>query len=181
MAYRIENYGNDNNLYRVQVNQVDQASLGNGRYFPFTTLTFDCDYPGPKVTAMDFTFDISTGNLTNKIEYGQVSFNPANVTSFAISDTTAADNRYYNTHFTSIGSYIVDHPDKATLTDGNNVIQETDYSYNSPSGTIATKLGRISAGYYATNSYGNYTTYGLAGLTTDPVGVQTTIILRLDL
>ena len=40
---------------------------------------------------------------------------------------------------------------------------------------IATKLTRISAGYYATNSYGNYNSYGLVGQTTDPVGVQTTI------
>ena len=73
MAYRIETYGNDNELYHVQVNQVDQTSLGNGRYFPFTPLTFDCDYPGngtPKVTATEFAYDTTTGNLTNKIEYG---------------------------------------------------------------------------------------------------------------
>jgi RHS repeat-associated protein len=179
MAYRIETYGNDNNLYHVTVNQVDQSSLGNGRYFPFTTLSFDCDYPGggtPKVTATDFNYDTNTFNLTNKVEYGLVTgFNPSSVGSFTFTDTNSADNRYYNTHFTPVGTYIVDHPDTVVLADvNNNTIRETDYSYN-PGGTLATKLTRIAAGYYATNSYANYTSYGLVGQITDPVGVQTTI------
>jgi len=181
MPFRVETYGNDNNLYHVAVSQVNQASLGNGRYFPFVALTFDCDYSGSgtsnRGTATQFAYDLTTGNLTNKIAYGQVNnFNPTNVGSFSFTDADVTDTRYYNTHYTTIGSYIVDHPDKATLTDGNNnVIQEKDYTYNSPGGTLAAKLTRISAGYYATNSYGNYTTFGLPGLTTDPVGVQTTI------
>ena len=176
MAYRVETYGNDNALYHVTVNQVDQTSLGNGRYFPFTTLSFDCDYPGPKVTATDFAYDSSNGNLTNKIELGQVTgFNPSSVGSFTYTDTNT-DNRYYNTHFTPIGTYILDHPDKVTLADvNNNTIKETGYSYNSPAGTLQTKLTRIAAGYFATNSYANYTAYGLVGTITDPVGVQTTI------
>ena len=167
MVYRVETYGNDNKLYHTTVNQIDQFSFGNGRYFPFATLSFDCDYPGngtPRVTATDFAYDFTTGNLTNKIEYGEVTgFNPTNTGSFSFTDTNAADTRYYNTHFTAIGTYIVDHPDKVTLTDGNNnTVREADYSYNSPGGTLATKLTRISAGNYATNSYGNYTSYGLA-------------------
>ena len=179
MAFRVETYGNDNALYHVQVNQVDQASLGNSRYFPFVTLSFDCDYPSngtPRVTATDFAYDFTTGNLTNKIEYGEVTgFNPSNTGSFSFTNINAAGARYYNTHFTPIGTYIVDHPDKVTLADsGNNIVKEADYSYNS-GGTLATKLTRISAGNYATNSYGSYTTYGLPGLTTDPVGVQTEI------
>ena len=182
MAYRIETYGNDNNLYHVTVNQVNQASLGNGRYFPFTLLSFDCDYPGngtPKVTARQFAYDTSTGNLTNKIVYGQVTgFNPTNTGGFSFTDTDSTDTEYHNTHYASISgnSYILNRPDNASLTDsGNNVIQESKYTYNSSSGTIATKLARISSGYYATNTYGSYTTYGLVGTITDPVGVQTTI------
>ena len=176
MAYRVETYGNDNNLYHVTVNQVDQTSLGNGRYFPFTTLSFDCDYPGPKVAATDYNYDSSNGNLTNKLEYGLVTgFNPSSVGSFTFADSDSTDNRNYNSHFTAISTNIVDHPDKVTLADGsNNTIKETDYSYN-PGGTLSNKLTRISASYYATNSYANYTSYGLVGLTTDPVGVQTTI------
>ncbi|MGH7977973.1 MAG: toxin TcdB middle/N-terminal domain-containing protein, partial [Limisphaerales bacterium] len=182
MPYRIETYGNDGELYNVQINQVDQDSLGNARYFPFVTATFDCDYPGngtPNVTATQFAYDMTTGNLTNEIEYGQVnSFNPANVGSFSFTDADTTDDRYHRTTYATISgnSYIVDHPATVALADGNNnTIRETDYSYNSSSGTLATKLTRISAGYYATNSYANYTTYGLVGLTTDPVGVQTEI------
>jgi RHS repeat-associated protein len=182
MAYRTETYGNDNNLYHVTVNQVNQASLGNGRYFPFVQLSFDCEYPGggtPKVTATQFAYDTTTGNLTNKIDYGQVTnFNPASVGTFSFTDTDSTDTQYRNTHFAAISgnTYILDHPDDVSLTDGNNnVMQETKYSYNSSSGTIATKLTRITSGYYATNSYGSYTSYGLVGQTTDAVGVQTTI------
>ncbi|MGA2280262.1 MAG: toxin TcdB middle/N-terminal domain-containing protein [Verrucomicrobiota bacterium] len=180
MVYRVETYGNDNALYHVQVNQVDQASLGNGRYFPFMQTTFECDSsPGTtnRVRATQFAYDTATGNLTNKIVYGEVNgFNPTNVGGFSFTDASGADSKYYNTHYTAIGTYIVDHPDKATLTDGNNnVIRESDYAYNSPSGTLATKLTRISAGYFATNSYSSYNSYGLVGATTDPVGVQTTI------
>jgi len=182
MAYRTETYGNDNELYHVQINQVDQTSLGNGRYFPFTTLTFDCDYPGngtPKVTATDFAYDNSTGNLTNKVEYGLVNnFNPTNVGSFSFQDADGTDTKFHNTHYATLSgnSYILDHQDDVTLTDtNNNVIRETKYTYDQSSGAIATKLTRISAGYYATNSYGSYTLYGTVGTTTDPVGVQTTI------
>ena len=188
MKYRVESYGNDNNLYHVTVSQVNQTSLGNARYFPFTQLTFDCDYAGGitssnRVTATQFFYDPSNGNLTNKIEYGEVSgFNPTNTGGFAFTDVNTADTRSYNTHYTAIGTYIVDHPDKTTLTDsGNNVIQETDFSYNSPSGTLATKLTRIASSYLATNSYG-YNSYNLVSSKTDPVGVQTTIIfLRFGL
>jgi RHS repeat-associated protein len=182
MAYRVETYGNDNKLYHVQVNQVDQTSLGNGRYFPFTTLTFDCDYPGngtPKVMATDFAYDNSTGNVTNKVEFGLVnSFNPTNVGSFTFSDADGTDTKIHNTHYASLSgnSYILDHEDDVSLTDTNsNVIQETKNTYDQSSGAIATKLTRISSGYYATNSYGSYTVYGMVGTTTDPVGVQTTI------
>ena len=156
--------------------------MGNGRYFPFTTLTFDCDYPGngtPKVTATDFAYDNSTGNLTNKVEYGLVNnFNPTNVGSFSFQDADGTDTKFHNTHYATLSSnsYILDHQDDVSLTDtNNNVIQETKFTYDQSSGAISTKLTRISAGYYATNSYGSYTLYGMVGTTTDPVGVQTTI------
>ncbi len=181
VPFRVETYGNDNNLYHVVVNQVNQASLGNGRYFPFVQLTFDCDYSGSgtsnRVTATQFAYDTSTSNLTNKIGYGEVSsFNPTNVGTFAFTDADSTDTRKYNTHYTPIGSYIVDHPDTVTLADGNNnVFQETDYAYNSPSGTLASKQTRIAPTYFALTTYDSYNTYGLPTQTTSPVGVVTTI------
>lgn len=182
IAYRTETYGNDNNLYSVIVNQVDQAALGNGRYFPFVQLTFDCDYPGggtPKVTATKFAYDPATGNLTNQIVYGEVTgFNPTNVGGFSFSDAAAADTQSHNISYASISANadILDHPDTVSLTDtGNNVVRETKFTYNSSSGTLAAKLTRISSSAYATNSYGSYNSYGLPTTTTDPVGVQTTI------
>ena len=182
MPYRVEDYGNDGALYHVEINQVDQASLGNARYFPFTTLSFDCDYPGngtPKVTATDFAYDLTTGNLTNKVEYGQVTgFNPTNVSSFGFSDADGTDTRVYQSSYASLNnnSFIVDHIATNSLTDTNNIIvQQTIYTYNDYNGTLAAKLTLITSGYYATNSYSSYTAYGLVGLETDPVGVQTEI------
>ncbi|MFZ0826939.1 MAG: hypothetical protein WAO02_05915 [Verrucomicrobiia bacterium] len=72
VPFRLETYGNDNNLYHVTVNQVNQASLGNGRYFPFVQLTFGFDCPGGSNTVTQFAYDVSNGNLTNKIAYGLV-------------------------------------------------------------------------------------------------------------
>ena len=70
----------------------------------------------------------------------------------------------------------MDHPSKISLADASgNVFQEEDYTYDPTSGAPTTKLALITAGYYATNSYGNYDTYGLAALATDPVGVQTVL------
>src|ERR1700693_2481264 len=131
--FRQETYGNDNQLYHVTINQVNQASLGNARYFPFTQLTFDCDYPGggtPRITAKKLAYDVSNGNLTNEIEYGEVNnFNATNVGNFTFTNVNSADNKYHNTHYTAIGTYILDHPDKVSLTDGSgHVIRETDYT-----------------------------------------------------
>jgi len=180
MEYRTETYGNDGNLYHVTVNQVNQASFGNGRYFPFVQLSFECD-SGPtttnRVTLTKFSYDLTNENVTNKIEYGEVTgFNPASVGSFSFNDVNAGDNKVHNSVYASISgnSYIVDQPSQVNLTDASgNVIEENDYTYNSSSGTPTTKLTLITSGYYATNSYSSYNTYGLAGLTTDPVGIQT--------
>src|SRR5207302_2391413 len=141
------------------INQVDQASLGNGRYFPFTTLSFDCDYSGngsSNITATDFIYDTTTGNLTNKIQHGKVTgFSPTSTDGFSYSDSDPIPPRCFKAHFTAIpmSTNILDHPDKVTLTDTNgNIFQETDYSYNSQSGTLSNKLTRISSGHFATNS-----------------------------
>jgi RHS repeat-associated protein len=174
MPYRVEEYGNDANLYHLQVNQVNQTSLGNGRYFPFTALTFDCDYTSggsSNVAAMQFAYDFTTGNLTNKIEYGKV--NGFNANGFSYTDADTTDTRQNHTIYAPISgnSYIVNLPGTNNVTDvNNNVIRETRYLYNGNSGTTLAKLTRIASGYYATNGYG-YNSYGLISLKTNAVGV----------
>jgi RHS repeat-associated protein len=178
IAYRVENYGNDGQLYRLQVNEVDQTSLGNGRYFPFTALTFDCDYTSggaSNVAAVQFAYDLTTGNLTNKIEYGKV--NGFNANGFAYTDADTTDTRQHHTIYATVSgnSYIVDHPGTNNLTDvNNNIIQETRYIYSGNSGTTLAKLTRMASGYFATNGYG-YNTYGILSLKTNAVGVVTEI------
>ena len=181
MPYRIETYGNDANLYSTVVNQVDQFSLGNGRWFPFIQQTFNYDYPGggiPRVTAVRSAFNLVTGNLTNQIVYGEVS--APNLTSLtAPTDLDAADTQYHHVSYAALSNTnILDHPDTIKLTSdaaGSAVVQEQKFTYNAASGTVATELNRICAGQYATNRFEEYDDYGLPTRTTDAVGVQTKI------
>jgi RHS repeat-associated protein len=187
MAYRIETYGNDSSLYKVVINQIDQTNFNNNtRFFPFISQSFESDYPGggsPRTTGTRFAYDTTDGNLTNKIVWGEVT----NINLSGINtptDVNTADDHYYQTSFASIGYstpggtfFITDRPGTNSLTSdsgGSTVIRQTQNTYNS-GGTLATKLTRIASGFFATNSYGSYTSYGLVGLTTDPVGVQTSI------
>lgn len=181
--YRIESYGTDNKLYSATINQVNVADLGNGIYFPFTQLTFDCDYPGggtPNVTAKKFNYDTSTGNLTKKTLYGRVTgFDPNNV-SFTVSDANTADTQYHQISYATIAGniYVKDHPYKVWLSSddaGTAVIQESVFTYNANNGTTATTQTRLSSTpEYATESYG-YDSYGNRNLITDAVGVQTAV------
>jgi RHS repeat-associated protein len=187
MAYRVESYGTDALLYKLVLNQVDQTNIGTStypRYFPFVSQSFDCDYPGggsPRITGTKFIYsptatDAKIFNLTQKVLWGEVT----NITLTSIvapTDVVAADTTTNVTTYAALNNTnILDHPDTVDLVDSaNNVIQETKYAYDQTSGEITAKLTRISAGNYATNSYGNYNNYGLATSKTDPVGVQTSI------
>jgi len=137
-------------------------------------LTFDCDYTSggsSNVAAMQFAYDFTTGNLTNKIEYGKV--NGFNANGFSYTDADTTDTRQNHTIYAPISgnSYIVNLPGTNNVTDvNNNVIRETRYLYNGNSGTTLAKLTRIASGYYATNGYG-YNSYGLISLKTNAVGV----------
>ncbi|MCO5050791.1 MAG: pre-toxin TG domain-containing protein [Verrucomicrobiae bacterium] len=181
MPYRIEAYGNDANLYSVVVNQVDQFSLGNGRWFPFVQQTFNFDYPGggtPRITATRFAYNLSNGNLTNQIAFGEVA--NVNLTSLsAPTDVDASDTQYHHTSYAALSNTnILNLPDTIKLTSdaaGSTVIQEQKFTYNANSGTVATELNRICAGSYATNRFEEYDDYGLPTLTISPVGVQTKI------
>lgn len=190
MAYRIETYGNDTPtavLYNVVVNQVDQTDLGNGRRFPFVKQTFNFDYPGPKATATKFVYDNTTGNLTKKVLYGEVT--GWNLTSYTFTtDVVPADTQYHHISYAPISgnTYILDHPDTLKLTSDDagtlaNTLQETKYTYNGPynfsSGTTYEVKTRICSGTYAVRTFNQYDSYGLPDITTDEVGVQTKVDL----
>ena len=191
MAYRTEEYGNDSLLYNVTVNQIDEMNLGFGRWFPFISQRFDCDYPGtsggtPRVKGSTFTYSkynttdtTPTYVLTQKILWGEVS--SPNLTSIVTpTDLVPADTQYHEISYAVItgNNNIKDHPATVKLTSdsaGNNIVQLTSYTYNSNSGTLATEQKQICAGSYAIKNYNSYSIYGLPTLMTDPVGVVTEI------
>jgi RHS repeat-associated protein len=182
MPYRIETYGHDTNVYHVVVHLVNQTNLGPGRWFPFVQQTFNYDYPGggtPRITATRFAYNFATGNLTNKIVYGEVT-NVSLTSLSAPTDLIAADTEYHHIIYAAISgnANILDHPDTIKLTSdaaGNTIVTEQKFTYNANSGTLATEQSRICTGQYATNRFEEYDTYGLTTRITDPVGVQTKI------
>ncbi len=183
MPYRIETYGNDSPtplLYNVVVNQVDQADLTSGRWFPFVKQSFEFDYPGggtPNATATKFVYDTSNCNLTKKVVYGKVT--GVNLSAFTFTDDNPADTQYHQISYGTISgnSYILDHPSNLSLTSddaGTQVVQETKYTYNSNSGTLSTEERRICSGQYSLESH-QYDSFGVRNLLTDATGVQTFI------
>lgn len=180
MPYRIEYWGNDSPtplLYKVVLDQVDQASLGNGRYFPYVTNSFEYDYPGggtPCVTGTRFSYD-ADGNLIQKLLYGQIT--GITLPDYTFTGSTQTDYQVNNILYASIpgNSYILDHPSSVNLSDyQGNIVQEKKYTYYPSSGTVETEQTRICPGTYAVTSY-QYDSYGRRNLTTDPVGIQTSV------
>jgi len=178
MAFRTETFGTDGILYRLVLNKVEDADLGNGRHFAFISQTMALDYPGNsnyRATAQQFGYDLNTGNLTNKIDFGEVA-NPVNVASESFSDVSG-DTVYHATAFASLANTsILDKPQRKTTTDdaaGTTVLRETLYSYDGSTGNLTQQRDLICSGSYATNNYG-YDSFNNENSHTDPAGVTTT-------
>lgn len=74
-AYRVENYDNAGNLYKVVVTRWDDASTGGNAEFVFPDTTLEMDYDGLSThddSAESYTWNAANGNETQKIQWGQV-------------------------------------------------------------------------------------------------------------
>lgn len=184
MTYRVETYGNDGKKYQMIVNQVDQADLGNSRWFPFVAKTFTFDYPATqtpvKATGVKYEYAPTTGNLTKKILYGEVS--GVSLTAFTSTDADGGDTQYnhitYATQADTGNANILDHPSRIWLSadeagTDTQVLQETKYTYKQ-SGSVATVEKRLCQASYSQETY-EYDSYGNRNLTTDAASVQTHI------
>lgn len=76
IPFRSEVWGSDDKLYKLSVSKVEEADLGNGRYFPFVSQTISMDYEGMNVyraTATQNQYNTATGDMTLQTNWGEVS------------------------------------------------------------------------------------------------------------
>jgi RHS repeat-associated protein len=180
IEFRTDVYGSDGNLYKTVLNEVQDASLGNGRHFGYVNQTITLDYADAsdyKATAQQFTFNVNTGNLLGQTNFGQVNSVVAAGQSF--SDPSSADNAYHTvTYATLANTNILNKPSRTALTSdaaGANILRETLDAYDGQTGNMTQERRRIcDTPGYVTNSL-TYDSFNNPHITTDEAGIVTTL------
>ena len=75
-SFRTENYDQSGNLYSKSITRWGDFNLGGGRTFIFASSTASFQYDGDadhKEKAESYAYATTTGNLTQKVEWGEVS------------------------------------------------------------------------------------------------------------
>ena len=176
--YRIEKYDSQGHLYDLVVNQWDRYALNATSSFVKVTRTTDLTYDGDATQrdkAEEYTYDNTTGNLTNKTEWGEVT--AATDGSFTdIGSDKRTDDITYSA--SSIGWLFA--PKQETVKNqSGTVLNDTRYYYDTQAlGTVLkgnpTKTEKWVAGSKWVNTQKAFNTYGLVTQDTDERGKNTT-------
>lgn len=179
--FRVENYDNAGDLYKVTITKWDDASLGGNAAFVFPDQTVELDYDGLSThedKAESYTYSSSTGNQTQKIQWGQVTGN----NNGTFTDTGTDEYITNNTYASSSTSNVIGKlSDEIILNQSSTKIQETQYYYDGLSlgsvgaGNLTEQSNWISGTTYA-NTENSYNGYGLVTQTLDPRNNTTTFI-----
>ncbi len=177
--YRVENYDNAGNLYKVTITKWDSYGLGSNAAFVFPDQTLEMDYDGLGThddSAESYTWNDANGNQTQKIQWGQVT--GSNNGTFT---DTGSDEYITNlTYASSIGSNVIGKTSDVTLLNQSSAtIKETQYYYDGlalgsvSAGNLTKEADWIAASTYATTQ-NFYNSYGLITQTLDPRNNTTT-------
>ena len=178
-AYRVENYDNNNNLYKLTVTKWDSASLGGNAAYVFPDDTLEMDYDGTSThqdLAESYTWNTANGNQTQNIQWGQV-------TGSSTGAFTTSTNGYVTnlTYASTTGSNVIGKlSDETLLNQSSTKIQETQYYYDGLSqgyigaGNLTKQLDWKSGSTYVTTAQNTYNSYGLVTQTLDPRNNTTT-------
>jgi RHS repeat-associated protein len=176
--YRIEAYDNASNLYQLTINRWDTYDLGSGAGFVKIASSTELDYDGlstHKDKAEWNTYDNTTGNLTQKIQWGEVM---ASSTDGSFIDT-AADKFITDISYATSVTNVIGKPSTSTVTNQSGTkIKETRYYYDNLSlgnvsvGNLTKQEDWKSASTYV-NTQSTYNAYGLVTQQLDPRGKQT--------
>jgi RHS repeat-associated protein len=178
-AYRVENYDNAGNLYKITITKWDSTSTGGNAAYVFPDNTLELDYDGLSThedSADSYTWNETDGNQTQQIQWGQVT--GSSTGAFATSSLGYTTNYSYAS---STGSNVIGKvSDEALLNQSSTKIQETQYYYDGlalgsiGAGNLTTQDDWISGTSYATTTRNTYNSYGLVTQTLDPRNNTTT-------
>lgn len=172
-AYRIEQYDASGNLYRVNINKWDIYDLGSNESFVKLIQSVEKNYdgrPSHKDKAESYAYENNTGNLSQKIEWGEVLANDDGSFTDVGNDKRATDISY------AVGSAVLGDPSNIIVTgQSNNKIKETRYYYdNLALGSISlgnqTKEEKWVGGGVYVNTQKIYNNLGLVTQSTDANG-----------
>jgi RHS repeat-associated protein len=177
--YRVEEYDNSNNLYRLTVDKVDRYNIGTDHDFAKVIRRTELYYDGNgghKDISAEYAYDDSTGNVTTKTEWGEVTGS----TDGSFTDT-GSDKKVTLYSYATNGTTSVNVLYNETVTDQSAVkVKENKYYYDLQSyGSVTkgnqTKVEQWVASSTYINSQKTYdSTYGNIATSTDPRGKVTT-------
>jgi hypothetical protein len=159
--YRVENYDNAGNLYKLTITKWDSTSTGGNAAYVFPDQTLEMDYDGLSThqdSADSYTWNATTGNQTQQIQWGQVT--GSSTGAFATSSLGYTTNYSYAS---STGSNVIGKvSDETLLNQSSTKIQETQYYYDGlaqgsiGAGNLTTQDDWISGTTFATTTRSTY-------------------------
>ncbi len=177
--YRIETYDASNNLYSKFINKWENFDLGSGRNFVKLIQKIDSSYDGNsthKDKAETYTYDNTTGNLTEKIQWGEVTGSDNGTFADTGTDKLSTSISYAS----NLTTNVIGLPSQETTLDQNNAkAKESKYYYDTlalgsaDKGNL-TKEEKWKSSTDYINSQKSYNSYGLVTQDTDPRGKVTT-------
>ena len=177
MPYRVETWGTNGLLYQLVLNKVVENVLNtNGWYFPYTAQTTVMNYEGLgsyRATCAQFNYDTNTENLTNEVDYGEVTNIVINGQTFT---DIGNDSVYKWMTYTNIGN-ILNRPSDVKITSDSaeaNRLQENLNSYDANGNLKLSQSWLNTASAFITTVSNNYDQYGNLTQTTDAAGITTT-------
>jgi RHS repeat-associated protein len=137
--YRIEVANSSGNLYSKTIQKWDKYDLGSGRTFVKLANKVESTYDGDsshKDKAVAYTYDNTYGNMTQKVEYGEVTgSDDGTFTDSGTDDFTTA-----LTYVSTTSPRLIGLPDQSTTTDhGSTKVKESKYYYDTQTLGSATK------------------------------------------
>jgi len=176
--YRIERLDSSGNKYAVTISKWDKYNQGTGRDFVKLLRTVDFTYDGDtdhKDKAVEYTYEDATGNLTQKVEWGEVTGADSGTFTDTGSDKLTTDIAY-----AANSTAYIHLPKTETVTNQSAAkVRESKFYYDGQShGTVnvgnLTKEEKWKTGSSYINTQKTYnTTYGLVTSDTDPRGKTT--------
>ncbi len=178
-AYRTEIRNLNNNLYQAQISKWEHSSLGNNANFVRNTQSLELAYDGDSDhtdQAQTYAFSTTTGNMSEKVEWGAV-------TGSANGTFTDTDSDKFTTSLSYAASstgHILELPSQQIVTDQSGTkVKESRYYYDTQSlgsltkGNLTKQEDWVTGSTYIDTEQ-TYNAYGLVVTAKDPRDKTTT-------